>query len=408
MFLSKLQWAVAGLLTLLALPLLGWGIATQLQANDPQPLQPIVTLPVSQADNKPAQNDQDKIQGMWYCVSVALGGKLPAEAHSQADKLRDSTWFEFKGDTVRMSGSPAEKNPVPFTLEASKSPRQITITAGEFKFNGIYSLEAGLLVICFADDPTKEQNRPASFALGKDSTGVLFILQRERLPAQAQTNNPAFGVAQSTPMAVSQNHAKMLGVAVHNYASVYNTLPENVYDKDGKPLLSWRIRLLPFLEGAGNADLYNKFKLDEPWDSQHNKALLPFMPKEFQCPITVAEADKKATTTPFRAFFGKETLHQPNKSYNFASVTDGLSNTILFVEAAESVPWTSPNDLPFDRSKPFPKVGGRFGNSFITIMCDGSLRMLNVPDEQMGKLYHQLITPASGEVVELQEVQKKQ
>src|SRR5262249_55645747 len=60
-----------------------------------------------------------------------------------------------------------------------------------------------------------------------------------------------------------------------------NLPPVAIADRKGKPLLSWRVALLPYL---GEWDLYRKFKLDEPWDSPHNKALLPLMPEIYACP----------------------------------------------------------------------------------------------------------------------------
>jgi hypothetical protein len=58
-------------------------------------------------------------------------------------------------------------------------------------------------------------------------------------------------------------------------------LPTDIVDKNGKVLLSWRVLLLPYLEEGA---LYKQLKLDEPWDSKHNKKLLEKMPKVFASP----------------------------------------------------------------------------------------------------------------------------
>src|SRR5262249_20124770 len=80
----------------------------------------------------------------------------------------------------------------------------------------------------------------------------------------------------------SQNNLKQLALAMHTYASSSGYLPRHaIYSKDGKPLLSWRVAVLPYLE---QVPLYRKFKLDEPWDSPHNKALLKYMPPSFISP----------------------------------------------------------------------------------------------------------------------------
>src|SRR5262249_29159759 len=44
------------------------------------------------------------------------------------------------------------------------------------------------------------------------------------------------------------------------------------------PLLSWRVAILPYI---GQRALYQRFRLNEPWDSKHNKKLLAQMPKVF-------------------------------------------------------------------------------------------------------------------------------
>src|SRR5262249_34008276 len=69
----------------------------------------------------------------------------------------------------------------------------------------------------------------------------------------------------------SQNNLKLIGLAFHNYLSTYGVFPASASFKKGKkPLLSWRVAILPFIEQEA---LYKKFKLDEPWDSPHNKKL---------------------------------------------------------------------------------------------------------------------------------------
>ena len=81
---------------------------------------------------------------------------------------------------------------------------------------------------------------------------------------------PAVQAARSAAKrATSTNNLKQLSLAMHNYANVHRYFPRQaIYSKDGKPLLSWRVALLPYLE---QMPLYNKFKLDEPWDSPHNR-----------------------------------------------------------------------------------------------------------------------------------------
>lgn len=83
-------------------------------------------------------------------------------------------------------------------------------------------------------------------------------------------------------MARSRLNLRNLAIAMHNYNGTYNQLPlAALTGKNGKALLSWRVALLPFLE---EQELYRQFKLDEPWNSPHNRKLLSKMPAVFAPP----------------------------------------------------------------------------------------------------------------------------
>ena len=70
-----------------------------------------------------------------------------------------------------------------------------------------------------------------------------------------------------------------IGLALHEHHDTLSSCPKAaISDKDGRPGLSWRVAILPYL---GQKSLYEKFKLDEPWDSPHNKPLLAEMPEVF-------------------------------------------------------------------------------------------------------------------------------
>jgi hypothetical protein len=202
----------------------------------------------------------------------------------------------------------------------------------------------------------------------------------------------------------SQNNLKVIGIAFHNYHTTYGVFPAAVaYQKGKKPLLSWRVAILPYIEQDA---LYKKFKLDEPWDSPHNKKLIPLMPKVFAPPMVGKPA--KPWHTYYQVFTGKEAIFDPGKvragggTFNVGpgilTITDGTSNTALVVEAGEPVPWTKPDDLVYDAKKPLPKLGGLFKEGFHVAMADGSVRIIGRKAKE--KALRALITAAGGEIMD--------
>jgi hypothetical protein len=168
------------------------------------------------------------------------------------------------------------------------------------------------------------------------------------------------------------NNLRMLALAFHNYTDVHNRFPSNIYDVNGKALLSWRVQLLPYLEQDA---LYRQFHLDEPWDSPHNRPLLEMMPPIFQSPASPLPPGR----TRFVAFVHDESLFPGDKRLGFADVTDGTSNTLMFVQAGReaAVEWTRPDDLSFNQEN--AKQGLMQPNGrFLAAFGDGSVRRISL------------------------------
>lgn len=181
---------------------------------------------------------------------------------------------------------------------------------------------------------------------------------------------------------------KRIGLAFHNYESAYGYFPGNVESKDGKPLLSWRVAILPYMEDD-DAKLARAFKLDEPWDSAHNKALVAKLPKVY----TPVRAKAKEGETFYKRFSGKDTPLVAGQKLKITGFTDGLSNTGLVFEAGDPVIWTKPDDLPYDPKK-LPKLGAQFDGQCHVLLGDGSvIRMKRDPDAAE---LRKLIQPADG------------
>jgi len=143
--------------------------------------------------------------------------------------------------------------------------------------------------------------------------------------------------------------------------------PAAVVTKDGKALLSWRVLLLPYL---GEEKLFREFKLTEPWDSPHNSKLLGRMPTVFA--PTWGEGIE-ANCTPWQVFVGRGTIFEGNKGCSLGDITDGTVNTILVAEGGRLVPWTKPEDMPYDAKKAIPQFGFMFPEGFLIGTADAAI-----------------------------------
>lgn len=193
-----------------------------------------------------------------------------------------------------------------------------------------------------------------------------------------------------------QNHLKQLALAMHNYHDVYQSFPpQYTVDSQGRPLHSWRTLLLPYLEG--NA-LYGQIRLDEPWDSPHNRTIGAQMPTIFRCPT---DDDPASTMTSYVAVAGVGTIWEGKRHMRMYDITDGTSNTMMFMETkGAGVHWMEPRDLDLSAFTSMVEVPSNHPKVLNVALCDGSvygiqLDTLDTPKRQA------MATRAGGEVISL-------
>jgi prepilin-type processing-associated H-X9-DG protein len=180
----------------------------------------------------------------------------------------------------------------------------------------------------------------------------------------------ALGISKSRDAAKrieSANNLRQIGIALHTHHDTMNTFPTVANKK-----LSWRVEILPYIE---QQQLYEQFKMDEPWDSPNNIRLLPRMPKLYQCKRF---PDPGPGMTYYQAFIGPNTvLNTPGGADLTAMVNaNGAFQTLIVVEAGDAIPWTKPDDLPVDPNKPLPPLGGPKRENFNALFADGHVQAL--------------------------------
>ncbi len=194
------------------------------------------------------------------------------------------------------------------------------------------------------------------------------------------------------------NQFKQLLLGMLNLESANNRYPPAaICDKAGKPLLSWRVAILPYLEQTG---LYNQFHLDEPWDSPHNAALITKMPAIYADPDVHLRQLAREGKTTYQVPVGPETVFHDNVGTSIRDVTDGTSMTIglVEVEPKRAVVWTKPEDWQVDLAHPRVGVERSDRDYFTAAWCDGSVQL--VPNTYPEASLKAALTRSGGEVVD--------
>ena len=196
----------------------------------------------------------------------------------------------------------------------------------------------------------------------------------------------------------SVNNMKQIGLAMHNYHDTTGKLPPAfTVDADGKPLHSWRVLILPHLEQQA---LYSQIRLDEPWDSPHNRQFHSRMPAVYRSPVDPPESNN----TDYLVITGPGLIFDGPNAVSLPQISDGSSNTILLVEAnARQVNWMKPGDLDIQEVGRGPKnqtggdgISGKFPGGANVVLADGSVRFL--PQAALSNL-EEMLTIAGGEPV---------
>lgn len=211
---------------------------------------------------------------------------------------------------------------------------------------------------------------------------------------------PAVEAAREAARRSSCNcNVSQIGLALQTYADVYKSFPPSyVTDAKGNRMHSWRVLILPYME---QKPLYNQNRLNEPWDSPHNRSLAKYMPPVYRCP---SDDVSQPGETSYATIEGPGTGMSSNRGSTFSDFKDGTSNTIAVVEAVGSgINWMEPRDVPFSSlrgglmSSAKPGIASRHDGACIVGFFDGHHNALqtSIPP----KTLQALATRAGGEPI---------
>lgn len=210
---------------------------------------------------------------------------------------------------------------------------------------------------------------------------IPFIKQKASLAAQRSDSSNMITIAQ----------------ALNAYALRHGTYPTPIVkDKSGTPLYSWRVLILPFL---GYEDLYNRFQLDQPFDSPANLSLMTQMPTVFASSFAGAGNYQQ---TNYALLVGPGTLFPPSGPM---SPSDAEDPTILVVETTDGMcSWTEPGDIQIVKglaigSKPMKDIGGIHKGAAIVVTVKEEAYAIPATNSQT--LIDALVTPKGGETTDM-------
>jgi uncharacterized protein (TIGR03067 family) len=348
-----------------------------------------------------AKGDRALLYGKWEITAVQENGKnIPLEK----DVKRFLIFFDSR---IKIMVGDRVINDTYFSVDETKTPKAIDLIdkwdreKPDLNMLGIYELtidkdKSDSLKLCLARQSSykkeqvkfkkndREKERPTEFVSKKDIG--LIVLKRVRLD-----RGDLFGNRLLDP---EQEYLtlKQIAQGMQLFEKDKKTFPAAaICTAAGKPLLSWRVAILPYID---QTKLYRLFKLNEPWDSPNNAKLIPYMPDVYY----IAAAKAKRGHTHFRVFVGPGAGFEMNKGMKPSDIKDGLATTFMVVQAADAVEWTKPEELVYSPKDPLPEFADFTGEGrFFASFYDGRVRELNaklIPE----KTFRALITRAGGEI----------
>jgi hypothetical protein len=354
-------------------------------------LRPLVNMAVMQAPLPPELAELRNIPNLVKTIQLRVNltqqttSELVVTANNEADAQQLVFMFEsYKQRISAQAAAEAERalasEDVIEQAQGRYMQRMIKLGDEQAQLPRV-----GDQIIVFRTDGSSDQNNQA-VTLAVAGVLVALLLPAVQAAREAARRNS------------SMNNVKQLLLGLLNYESAKQHFPAHaIYSADGKPLLSWRVAILPYIEQQA---LYNQFHLDEPWDSEHNKTLIAQMPELFLDPSSgLLPIDGK---THYLGVAGEHMLFDGTaEGRSIRTVVDGTSNSIAIVQVndANAVTWTQPEDLRLDPQNPLANIGLLHSGIFLAGFCDGHVQSISQSIDWA--TFQALLTVDGEEIVQL-------
>jgi hypothetical protein len=182
---------------------------------------------------------------------------------------------------------------------------------------------------------------------------------------------------------------RQIGIALENYHDKYRSFPPAyLADRNGVPMHSWRVLLLPFLD---HQTAYDQYDFDEPWNSAKNRKVTSVPLGVYRCP---ADRSKNGSGTNYVAVIG---THTAWPAPHALSNRRGNSDVITVIETVDTgIEWAEPRDFalpqmaPHINSHPCCGPASKHKGGVQALCVDGSVHFVE-GSMSAGELYRRLL-----------------
>jgi prepilin-type processing-associated H-X9-DG protein len=206
-----------------------------------------------------------------------------------------------------------------------------------------------------------------------------------------------------SPRAWCLNNLHLIASALQAYHQANGCFPPAyIADKNGKPMHSWRVLILPYLDLP---DLYKLYDFSQPWDGPKNKMVSDTPIMMYPCPSDPNGRASHFTQTSYVVVVGPNAASAGEKPRKLTDFGKDASHTIMLIEVTSSgIPWAEPRDLLLDTlgaangkslALALTSNHGRREEFFFTYdhatgvhvaMADGSVRFLRIGNRSIDDL----------------------